>query len=355
MTWFRDTLTTIRDRTKSDFIAESETGDAVLRRSPENAIVYALSGAAHGLYGAIGWTIKQAVPSEDSDFDSILRWADDFLTVSRKPAGEASGDIQLDGVIGSVVAAGERVSREGATYEVTTGGTISHPSGAIWLPVIAIESGANGNAATDTVVTLESPITGVNSEGKVSAGGLSGGSDAEQKLGVLGRLRNRLRNPPLAGSRGNYVTWATAVPGITRATEFKNEPDVGWVTLVVMDDDGVTAPIPGAAAVSDAQDAVDDARPTAMGGANVMAPNESPLLLEWSNLEPDDATTRANIIENVDAWIKSREPEEIVLQPQIEDAGQRADLVNNVQLTSPVIDQDPGQYAIFTTVIHNFV
>ena len=367
MAWSSPTLKEIRNQVRQDFINWSGTGNkALLRRSVENAFSYAIAGVASGLYGYINWGVKQLIPSEDSDLDSLLRWANDILTVPQKPATAATGNVIFTGTPGAAVPLGTTATSlsTGISYATQSSDVIGG-GGTLTRAVIAETEGADGNIAAGETLYLDSPLVNIDPTATAGAAGLSGGADEEDKFGVLDRLRTRFKSPPRGGGIGDYVSWAEEVAGVSRAFEFGNTPVTGWVTVVILDDsqivnDSQGPPIPGAQTISDAQANVDLFRPIQMGGAIVKAPVQEALALTWADLVPQSgvsvATAESNIESAVNSWFyTTTEPGVTVSQPEIENVGQSATGVQSVRLSIPVGDQTPAEHALFTNITHSFV
>jgi uncharacterized phage protein gp47/JayE len=66
---------------------------------------------------------------------------------------------------------------------------------------------------------------------------LTGGTDQETDDELRLRVLTRIRQPPMGGDADDYVAWALAVPGVTRAWCSPLEMGIGTVTVRVMCDD----------------------------------------------------------------------------------------------------------------------
>lgn len=354
MPFDRPTLETLRDRFRSDFQARTTSGDAVLRRSVENIYSFVVPGMTHGLYGYLNYLQKNVIISEESDIDTLLRWADAFLEVPQNPATAAQGDVTFTGTPATSIPAGTEITnQDGITFTTDSIASIGG-GGDVDVPVTASDLGEIGNTLAGVVMTLGTPIVGVDSTATVASGGLTGGADEEEAPGIYTRLSARLKTPPRGGSTGDFKVWAEEVSGVTRAFEFPNEPSVGWVTVVVVDD--VSGPVPGATTIAAAQSNIDAKRPIFMGGVDVIGPTPQLLSLTWSGLIPDSGATRTALEAAVEQWVLTTgEPEVPLRQPDIENAAQNAAGVVSVSLSSPTTDQDPGQYGMYTTFSHSYV
>jgi uncharacterized phage protein gp47/JayE len=104
------------------------------------------------------------------------------------------------------------------------------------------------------------------------------------------RVLHRIQNPPMGGAQADYVTWALAVPGVTRAWA---APEQGPGTMTVRflmdelraDDDGWPLP-------SDVQavaDYIDKMRPVTVKDCYVVAPIKVFVDVTIHNLVPESA------------------------------------------------------------------
>ena len=66
---------------------------------------------------------------------------------------------------------------------------------------------------------------------------LDGGTDEETDEELRARVLRRIRQPPMGGDAYDYVAWALAVPGVTRAWCSPLEMGIGTVTVRFMMDD----------------------------------------------------------------------------------------------------------------------
>lgn len=354
MPWSKPNLQTLRDRFRQDFLARTTTGDAVLRRSVENVFSYAVPGLANGLYGYIDWGVRQFIPSEDSELDSMLRWANNLLTPPQIAATPAIGNVTFTGTNTTIIPIGTEVTnRDGASFTTDAQYVISGTT--ITGQVTAVIPGVDGNTLEGAAVFLGAPIAGIESEAAVAVGGLSGGADDEDKFGVLNRLRARLASAPRGGASGDFESWALEVAGVDRAYEYGQDPTTGWVKVVVVDDTGGTAPIAGVTTVALAQENVDLNRPIMMGGTTVIAAIPQSVSLTWSAIEPAPGDligdAKLAIETNVDAYLLTQTyPGQVINVNEIENAAQA--VVTSVTLSSPLADPDPGAYGLFTTINH---
>lgn len=242
MPFARPSLTEIIDRIIAD-ISNRVTGvdSAVMRRSLLGIIGRAEGGVAHLLYGYIDWVANQVMP-DTAEREFLERWCA-IWNIQRKPADFAAGSITFTVVPGSLIPVDTIIQRQdGIQYiamaESTVVGTVATVS------VQALVAGDDANLAAGNRVTLLSPIAGVQSNGTVAAGGITGGVDVESDDRLRERLLERLRNPPQGGAYSDYVQWGLEVPGVTRVWPYPMQMGPGTVTVLFVTDDDPGGIIP---------------------------------------------------------------------------------------------------------------
>ncbi|WP_366209123.1 baseplate J/gp47 family protein [Klebsiella pneumoniae] len=193
----------------------------------ERALNTAFSGALRDVYDYQTWIKNQIIPSEQSADETIIDTAR-YEGVIRKAASYASGPVTFTGTKPLVIDT-EMQTQDGVRYHVTA--TSDPSAGKITVTVQADETGLSGNLTAGDVLTLISPVAGVNSDGVVAEAGISGGADVESVAELLTRLLYRKRNPPTGGALHDYVIWATELPGISRAWAFDCWHGLGTVGL----------------------------------------------------------------------------------------------------------------------------
>jgi uncharacterized phage protein gp47/JayE len=107
-------------------------------------------------------------------------------------------------------------------------------------PDPAGQSGAFGNCDAGTVMNLGTAIAGVQSNGSVSTA-FTGGADLEADDPLRSRMLAAYRQVPQGGSIADYMQWATAVPGVTRAWCNPNGFGAGTVVVYTMWDQAESA------------------------------------------------------------------------------------------------------------------
>jgi uncharacterized phage protein gp47/JayE len=286
----RPTLSALRLQTRAD-IAGALTGvDPVLRRSLSTVLAHAFAALAHHQYGYLDFIARQVIPTT-AQGAYLDRWCR-IAGLARKPATAAGGIVIATGTNGSVIPAGATLTRsDGATYAATAPATIA--SGTAELDVLAVVAGDAGNLDAGAALTFVTAIPGVNGTATVDAGALTGGGPEETDDALSDRLRARLSEPPTGGSVTDYVAWALANTGVTRAWCLPLNRGPGTVDVAfVMDARDDIFPLSGD--VASVQAYIDARRPVT-ANCVVFSPTPAPINVTITGLSPDTAAVRAAI------------------------------------------------------------
>lgn len=286
----RPSLPTLIERVRADVLSRL-ADDEVLRRADAEVYARVMAAVGHGLYGFADWISRQIMPDTAED-EYLVRWAS-IWGVQRKPAASANGVATFGTSVGASIPAGVRLrSVDGIEYETTAGATATGASAQ--LAIAAITPAAAGNRVAGAVLTLVSPIAGV--QPTATAGTLSGGADIESIDDLRARLMMRIQQPPQGGTASDYVAWALTVPGVTRAWAYPGELGLGTVVVRFVRD-GDVDPIPDAAEIAAVKEAIDQLRPVT-GQVTVVAP--APMLINITvGLAPDTPAVRAAVEANL--------------------------------------------------------
>lgn len=238
MPFSRPTLTDIRQQVAQDVASAVDGGANLLRRSVLGVLGAAQAGLAHLHYGYLDWIAKQAVPFTCTD-EALEGWAA-LKGVTRKPAAAATGIVTFAGAVGAVIPSGTAIARAAdgraftSTQTVAVGG-----AGTASVPVRADEPGAGGNTDAGAAFALSQAVSGVPSSG--TSGALIGGADVEADEELRTRMLTAYQITAMGGAHDDFVSWALAVPGVTRSWCVRNGAGLGTVVLFVMFDDAQAA------------------------------------------------------------------------------------------------------------------
>jgi uncharacterized phage protein gp47/JayE len=255
MAFQRDDIQTILDRVRGDM--RSALGvQTILRRSFLGAIARALSGLSHMLHGHIFWLSKQIFA--DTSEDEYLERQCAVYGISKISPTFAKLSLEATGTNGTVVPAGTVLQRDdGLQFTSTDDATIS--GGSATLEVEANEAGASYNTDAGNVLTLVSPIAGIENEMEVLAITMEG-EDEETNDSLRERLLARIQTPPSGGAAFDYVTYAREVAGVTRAWVFPGHLGEGTVGVSFVEDNDVD-PIPDNAKTQEVQSYIEERAP----------------------------------------------------------------------------------------------
>lgn len=343
----RPSLAELIERAIQDIEARLPGTDARMRRSNLNVLARTHAGGAHGLYGYLDWISRQVLP-DTADAEIMERWAS-IWGVTRKAASFAAGPVTLTGSSGSIIPAGTLLQAADG-QEVETDVEVTLAAGTATVQVTALTAGQAGNLTAATVLSLASPIAGVNAQAVVASGGFSGGADAETDTALRTRLLARIQAPPHGGAEADYIAWALEVAGVTRAWVYPAELGLGTVTVRFVRDDDASI-IPDAAEVSAVQSHLDALRPVT-AALTVVAPVAVPLNLTIQ-LTPNTSTVQAAVqAELADLLRREAEPGGTILISHIREAISLAAGETNHVLTAPVADvvHTTGQIATLGTI-----
>jgi uncharacterized phage protein gp47/JayE len=288
MPWDRETLPELIERNAAEFESRLPGVLARVRRSMVGVINRTLSGA----FDAVNKYVEYL-----SDQWWVDRCAHEFLVFHgaiwgrpRIPAAPSTGTAQFAGADTSPVPQGTIVQRsDGTQYRTTIGGVIA--AGIANIPVEAVSPGQLSNAVISTLLTLTSPVPGVNAVATAFTA-LAGGADIEGFEAWRARILLRIRKPPQGGSLYDYEAWALEIPGVTRAWPSPKEQGAGTVVLRFVRDDDL-AIIPDAGEVAAVQAAIDLQRPVT-ADTYVVAPIATPQAYTI-HLDPDTPTIRTAV------------------------------------------------------------
>lgn len=299
MPWATPSLSDVRKMVRgavtSRLAGATFVGNSVLRIMAD-----AMSGLAHLVLRYIDWLARQLLP-DTAEQEWLDRHGDIWLvnadgTVGRKTATLASGSVTLTGTPGVAVPAGTQLSDGLTTYETTQ--QIFIGSTATAVAVRALNPGAAGNQDVNATLNFVDVLSGTDPTATVVT--LSGGADEETDAELRARVLRRIRQPPMGGAAHDYVAWALAVPGVTRAWA-ASEMGIGTVTVRFMMDD-LRADNGGFPLEQDIQavtDYIENKRPITVKDCFIVGPIPQPIDFNLSNLVPDTEAARSEILASV--------------------------------------------------------
>lgn len=230
---------------------------------------------AHGLSANIPVTISGA---NEADYNvsnaaiTVLTTTTFTYAVANSPATPATGTILVGFDAGSITV-------EAETFGIET------------------------NQLVNTLLTIQTPLPGINSIAGVDADEIIDGLDQETDDDLRDRLLERLRNPVAHFNVSDIIAQAKTVVGVTRVFVFEVTPALGQVTINFMrDNDDVS--IPSAAEVTEVKDAILLIKPANTADVDVIvaAPVAVSTAFTFSALNPDTATMRTAIEDSLNQF-----------------------------------------------------
>ena len=303
MPWETPDLPTVRRRNR-DYIS-SRLKIAMVPNSITRVVSDAHGGMAHLCLQHQDWLADQLMPDR-SETEWLDRHARMWLnnadgTKGRKAPTPASGYAKFTGDEGTVMAVDTelRIGTIGTGVLYRTASNAAIGDGPTTVPVIAIDAGSAGNLDPGDSLFIITPIVGVESTATVVE--MDGGTDQETDDELRVRVLERIRKPPMGGDADDYVQWALAYPGVTRAWCSPKEMGLGTVTVKFMMD-ALRASNQGFPELEDVervQSWIDKLRPVTAIDTFVVSPLREPISFTLVGLEPNDGSTLALIEEAV--------------------------------------------------------
>ncbi|WP_017410113.1 baseplate J/gp47 family protein [Aeromonas hydrophila] len=300
---------------------ESSLGIVLPKFGIEQALNTAVSAGIRDVYDHQMWIVRQIIPTTESDDQTIIETAQ-FEGVIRKQATYAAGPAVLSGNVPAPVGTVLQ-HKDGRQYVVTT--SASPSSGTVNVQVQASAAGAAGNLVSGEVLTLVTPVAGLQSNGV--SGDISGGADIEPISELLERLLFRKRNPPMGGAVADYVAWMREVPGVTRAWAYDVWQGGGTVGISwVYDDrlDILPTPTDRLSMMGYLFRHADPATGVPVGRPGGIEPIPLDLQLKETNLTitpiPDNADIRAAIVSNLRGYGRTLQPGQPLLLSKVRTA-----------------------------------
>lgn len=189
------------------------------------------------VYDRMNETVAAAIPATSSG-EFLDAWAAS-LGLERKQAAFAGGKAQFTGDAGAQVPAGTQVSTEKVSEDAepqafqTIVAAVVGVGGTVAVDVKAVAAGSEGSVPANSVVILDSTVSGV--ESVTNPGAMTGGADVETDDALRQRILRKLAGSAGGGNGDDYVNWGLAYPGVGHVTVQPNTPTLGRVGVVITD------------------------------------------------------------------------------------------------------------------------
>lgn len=306
MPWHTPVLKEVRTLVRDNIRGSLPGADASVPNSILRVMSDTQAALCHLTLQYIDWLALQLMP-DTAETEWLDRHGDIWLvnadgTTGRKMATLAEGVAAIVCNIGGLILPrGTRLQHSlvgTVEYETTVEAVTATEFAPFEVPIRALDPGAVGNLAPGEELTV---ITDVIAAFTGSVVTLDGGVDEESDDDLRIRVLERIRQPPQGGALHDYVRWAKAVPGCTRAWCKPLEMGIGTVTVRVLfdelraDDEGWPL-YQDLVAVTTYMDKV---RPVAVKDFWVLAPIKQRIDCHITYLDPDTVEMRAAIDNSV--------------------------------------------------------
>jgi len=189
-------------------------------------------------------------------------------------------------VTGDVLDSGARYSFDGVVVEVKS-----------------VDPGLNKNLGSGSVLSLVTPISGVNDDGFVTFGELKGGTDEESSESLIDRTIERRANPVANFNSAAIKLKAREIPSVTSVFVQEITPFAGAVTVYFFVSDSVSG-VPNASQVTEVRNKILEIKPVTTDQVDVIvsAPNIVPIDHIIDGLTPNTQTLKDAVEENLKAF-----------------------------------------------------
>jgi len=167
-------------------------------------------------------------------------------------SGTTSGEITLTGTATAVPTNTKWVHADGTEYYNSDAVSVADwAGGSVDVDVLSSDTGQICNKTAGEILTIVTPISGVDDEATVKSGSpLAGATDEETDDEYRTRILSWLQNPPGGGNYGHYKNYAEGVGGCEKAYVYPHfdrdgdgNDDLGTVDIVCLGP-GVTSDVP---------------------------------------------------------------------------------------------------------------
>jgi uncharacterized phage protein gp47/JayE len=307
MPWATPTLRDVRGFVRDAIRASLVGSDANVPNSVLRVTSDAQGALCHLTLQYIDWLADQLLP-DTAEQEWLDRHGNIWLvnadgTTGRKMANLATGSVNMMGApLTPVPASTQMMGPNGIIFETLTEGAINDDGSATGFGARAVDAGMAGNLDPGIglqLVASSLPIT------SITVVEMDGGTDQETDEELRARVLQRIRKPPMGGDADDYVAWAEAVPGVTRAWCGAREMGMGTVTVRFMMDDlrADNGGFPTAYDIQQVTAYLDTVRPVAVKDRFVVSPIPQPIDFFIENLQPDSETLHGLIQDSINEML----------------------------------------------------
>lgn len=190
--------------------------------------------------------LKQIWPEFCEDYPDTMDYHATARKMARKQAEYATGKITIIAPEGTVIPEGSMFSTISINDQpsidfVTTEEATIDKTGSVIIPIKAVEAGASGNVAPNTIVLNASEIDDIETATNVEA--TTGGMEEESTESLQARImeNDQTLEESFGGSPSDYKRWALSVQGTGSAVVLSPPDDTTPITIVLTDASGAPA------------------------------------------------------------------------------------------------------------------
>jgi len=277
---------------RAAFRAELPGADANLWPNNLGPTAKVFAGALWAVYLRLDY-IAQQIFAASAEGQWLDRHAVEY-GMARLPASAATGTVAVTATGAVTIASGTVLTRADGARFLAVGVVALAGAGTASVAVVAEAVGKAGNSLAGTALAASSGVTGPATFA-VDAAGLGGGSDVEADAALRARVLFRKRNPPQGGAAADYVSWASAVPGVTRVFVERLWAGPGTIRVFPLTDNATAGGVPVAASLAAVQAALAAQAPA---GANVTVGAAAPqvVAVTVTGLSPDTPAVREAVL-----------------------------------------------------------
>lgn len=280
----RPPLHDISKRVQADFSLYCNDGKPLRKFSKDYVLSQVIAGVSHLLHGRLNFIENQLFP--DTCTNDRLEQMASSRGVFKRKALHAQGAVMFSGIPRKAIPQGTELTREDAVLFKTLQPGVIARDGQISIDCQCNTLGDVGNTSGNTVLTLVSPLSGVDSQARVRTSGIIHGVDEESRESLQARYLMRLQNPIRGGTKSDYEQWMLEVPGVKKPWVYSNVPTIGTVSVAFTIDD-IDAPFPTSAEIQTMEVYLRKLKPiTAKLQMKVCTPKIIPITVRLSSQDP---------------------------------------------------------------------
>lgn len=246
------------------------------------------------------------------------------------------------------------------TYEITTTpstpatGTITVSCDCATVNVESNGTGIDQNLDSGALLTLTTPISGVDAVAYAQIAGVVGAQDEESDADLLTRTLQSRANPVANFNPTAIEKAARSIQGVTRVLVKRITPAIGQVTVLFVRDNDDNL-IPSASEVAEVEAVTIDLLPATSDEADVFVLAPTPISTDYifTAISPDTSTMRAAITANIDAFYQ----DEVTFETDIAEDKYRSAIIDTIDpdtgdtLTSFTLSAPSGDITVTTNEI----